>query len=129
MEPIRCHICSKPLVKLKYKWQSETTWQCRIADDDLSGHLYIRTLPKKQGKVVEYSFLLEYNNNYYIITSFCNLGSTMFSKATLYIDNCYYPENNSSLPIPKFYPLKLKEPLMPQFVVIFNNIKLLNTFV
>ena len=128
MNPILCHMCGKPLLKTYSVNHNYTVWACSYQDEDDSfdhndenEDLYIITIPKQKGIVHSYFATIRRNDKLYLLHSHRDNVRTTLSK---------YPEYDSekTAEIPKFYNLKLKKPLGPQFNAIFDNVKLLITF-
>ena len=142
MKPILCHICDKPLNRYKMR-NGNTRWACYFPvneDEDGSDYmqdetedLVIITNPKQHGKIVKYFASIKYKNQLYYINSDSETNtSSLFRMKDFEKDFqnvIYYEVKMIKGPIPKFYDLKLKEPLGPQFEKIFNNLKLLITFI
>lgn len=130
MDPILCHLSGNPLIKTSSFRKDHTRWACFYRDEDdsfdsndESEDLYIITIPKQKGIVHSYFATIRRNGKTYYLQS-----NREEMKTTLYkirYDEC---DSGSTTEIPKFYNLKLKEPLAPQFDTIFNNVKLLITF-
>jgi hypothetical protein len=149
MEPIRCHICNAPLKRVKYCYsplqstslideKEFTHWKC--IDDDYedsndyedSGHCWITTMPKKRGILVGYSVFIQDKDKCFVLDSRMSTSSTTLQRAYRHVEDEFdinalvYDE--PSVPVPRFYPLKLKEPLLPQLMSIYENVKLCLTF-
>lgn len=132
MDPILCHICNKPLQR--YKILNNSNWECMeefVNTDDPNefeptGHCSIITNPKQNGIVLSYKFMIEGGNilEHYIIESNSELGQTIL----LFVSYIKDPVYSISPIIKKFYPIKLKEPLAPQFMQIYENVKLFLVF-
>lgn len=135
MDPILCHICGCPLknVRTEYHFYSDnikrTNWIC-LGDsndiDDDTGHCWIITLPRLSGSVARYSVLIKNGDKSLYLDS-----SSISETTEIQVINCTSSSDISfeiSNSIPKFYNLKLKLPLKPQFDQIYQNVKLLLTF-
>jgi len=140
VEPIRCHICNKPLKKIKL-YGGDTQWICyNDGDFELSDHnveklvedLSITTCPKQNGKIVRYFATVMDDNDIYYVSSY-NRDETFLIR---HIDNYdrdkawdyYHGYIRNTTKIPKFFNLKLKEPLGPQLQNILAKLKLLIPF-
>jgi hypothetical protein len=130
MDPILCHLCKEPLIKANSFHKGHTRWACFNRDrdglfdlNDESEDLYIVTIPKKKGIVQRYGASIKHNNKCYFLSSYRDLNRTTITR--IRYDDFVIDRDGV---VPKFYDLKLKEPLAPQFDYIFNNVKLLLTF-
>ena len=130
MEPIRCHICNEPLIRIKTP-RKETFWECTAyalssnGSFEVATHCLIQTNPKRHGIVLSYYVPLHHNGRSYLLESKREPPQTNLTHE--YVDKGYTTYSVSPI-IKRFYPIKLKEPLAPQFIKIFENVKLCLTF-
>ena len=76
MNPILCHICGKPLRRVKSSEDIKYThWKC--VDNNYEDtnefldrrHCWISTLPKKGGIIIRYETLIQDKDKYFILSS------------------------------------------------------------
>jgi len=112
----------------------QTRWACYFPQEeneselDETDDLIIVTNPKQHGKIIRYFATIKHNNYLYYITSDSSDNTTSLFRCNSPEDVLYFDSQRAKGTIPKFYNLKLKEPLAPQFEKIFANLKMLVTF-
>jgi hypothetical protein len=142
MNPILCHTCSRPLQRSRSfstfaaNGDKTTRWVCYYNEDDGSfdlddetEHLYIHTIPKQHGKILKYFATVYHKDNMYYLESNREENITRLHKLEYNKDiGMLSRADISDGIVPRYYPIQLKAPLLPQFTKIMENVKLCLTF-
>lgn len=120
----------------------KTRWACLFPNEDPeygveeeTEHLFIITDPRNRGVIFRYCAKIVIPKGPGVREYFLRSDRNEFTNLACISYNHGYPEamndsssSSSSSKVPRFYPLKLKEPLLPQFMKIYENVKLCLTF-